>query len=273
MRGEENVWEKTTPPPLELPPHARRRVHSQALAVVSRGNYLRMRGEEARRAASSSTGLELPPHARRRVVNDWNVHSTLRITSACAEKRLEPNSTVNTFRNYLRMRGEESCAFSRNIATGELPPHARRRERKAYRPHTHRWNYLRMRGEEFYSKYANFYSKELPPHARRRALGVRMFLLLVGITSACAEKSPGYCPCRCRRRNYLRMRGEERSRAPNFMGWQELPPHARRRVCVKSARHSWLGITSACAEKSELDTVRHTVYRNYLRMRGEEQLL
>ena len=46
------------------------------------------------------------------------------------------------------------------------------------------------------------------------------------------------------------MRGEEASELPALFSNLELPPHARRRGCRLFFRIWFLGITSACAEKS-----------------------
>ena len=127
-----------------------------------------------------------------------------------------------------------------------------------------------MRGEEHVLHKCREHELELPPHARRRGLAKRCRSLCGGITSACAEKSYRRARGSCRPRNYLRMRGEERSRAPNFIGWQELPPHARRRASTVPILRRLNGITSACAEKRNILTAAQASLKNYLRMRGEE---
>ncbi len=50
----------------------------------------------------------------------------------------------------------------------------------------------------------------------------------------------------------------------------ELPPHARRRAAIAPAVAVMIGITSACAEKSNSDHEDNERRWNYLRMRGEE---
>ena len=73
-----------------------------------------------------------------------------------------------------------------------------------------------------------------------------------------------------RTRNYLRMRGEEADSAVPSTVTPELPPHARRRAVVAHQAYSEPGITSACAEKSQIIQRFPGFPRNYLRMRGEE---
>ena len=107
MRGEECKLLGKSRSSVELPPHARRRVHGPSsrraytgitsacaeksfhalLYTEPRGNYLRMRGEESPHSMNGVKTLELPPHARRRVPRSKNGFFYPGITSACAEKR------------------------------------------------------------------------------------------------------------------------------------------------------------------------------------------
>ena len=72
-------------------------------------------------------------------------------------------------------------------------------------------NYLRMRGEENPLRPANSQIAELPPHARRRDQLTLHSIRVIGITSACAEKSRFNVREGRVSLNYLRMRGEEAS--------------------------------------------------------------
>ena len=92
-----------------------------------------------------------------------------------------------------------------------------------------------------------------------------------GITSACAEKRVSTSPAKPQHRNYLRMRGEELLEEHQITLRAELPPHARRRVCIVENIAYKRGITSACAEKRTEPKNIINIRRNYLRMRGEEQ--
>ena len=95
----------------------------------------------------------------------------------------------------------------------------------------------------------------------------------IGITSACAEKSPFLYSSASVTRNYLRMRGEEGGLIGGIPRAMELPPHARRRGQLVLVRLRRQGITSACAEKSINHPHILGGFRNYLRMRGEEEWL
>ena len=66
------------------------------------------------------------------------------------------------------------------------------------------------------------------------------------------------------------MRGEEPPKFSPGIRLPELPPHARRRGHISPGWLGKLGITSACAEKSEIEAKRDPSIGNYLRMRGEE---
>ena len=107
-----------------------------------------------------------------------------------------------------------------------------------------------MRGEEDHFALSAENLQELPPYARRREKLVPEFVLQIGITSACAEKSFEFLKFCDHARNYLRMRGEEVPKHALPRVPLELPPHARRRVDLVPQWNIGVGITSACAEKS-----------------------
>ena len=131
-------------------------------------------------------------------------------------------------------------------------------------------NYLRMRGEETHASRRVRLNQELPPHARRRDFWFLSFLKNHGITSACAEKRLQAWPGLIQSWNYLRMRGEEFVLQPSPAFKAELPPHARRRGGAEANTGPNNGITSACAEKRFSQYRSPWLFRNYLRMRGEE---
>ena len=188
MRGEEPPFCFPRSLAVELPPHARRRAGTGYGNRNSRWNYLRMRGEEPILVNLVRYSVELPPHARRRDPRYFRRARNHGITSACAEKSFHATDYSLFFRNYLRMRGEESCWISSRESWAELPPHARRRagvptengwpmgitsacaekSRDVAIRVGHSGNYLRMRGEESRPMTALRPPSELPPHARRR---------------------------------------------------------------------------------------------------------
>ena len=91
---------------------------------------------------------------------------------------------------------------------------------------------------------------ELPPRARRILYQLITMIFTDGTTSACAENtllSPGR---RCRRWNYLRVRGEYQKDTERKTIMQELPPRARRIPLGLAQRPVCRGTTSACAENT-----------------------
>ena len=192
-------------------------------------------------------------------------------------------------RNYLRVRGEYRSRSSGVRSRPELPPRARRiRLMRRSCPHprgttsacaenTPRFrhcyvlsrNYLRVRGE--YTGYRRVVHPELelPPRARRILYQLITMIFTDGTTSACAENtllSPGR---RCRRWNYLRVRGEYQKDTERKTIMQELPPRARRIPLGLAQRPVCRGTTSACAENTTAKQNFITPVGNYLRVRGE----
>ena len=69
--------------------------------------------------------------------------------------------------------------------------------------------------------------------------------------------------------NYLRVRGEyKRQTGARSHPW-ELPPRARRIPIIANEPRVVAGTTSACAENTLRRSSRHSLTRNYLRVRGE----
>ena len=130
-------------------------------------------------------------------------------------------------------------------------------------------NYLRVRGE--YSSFSSLlrFIAELPPRARRIHRLPAGRAPRTGTTSACAENtllSPGR---RCRRWNYLRVRGEYQKDTERKTIMQELPPRARRILGATPFPLRAIGTTSACAENTAVAAIYRCCRGNYLRVRGE----
>ena len=168
------------------------------------------------------------------------------------------------------MRGEYFNKTEVSKAYMELPPRARRiREfqqlsslslgtTSACAENTYKksllgnWirNYLRVRGEYLARPFVAVEYEELPPRARRIQTIIFIGLKLSGTTSACAENTAGYRPPWQPYGNYLRVRGEYRSRLRPWNTWMELPPRARRIRVRKHNGQPVSGTTSACAENT-----------------------
>ena len=114
---------------------------------------------------------------------------------------------------------------------------------------------------------------ELPPRARRIPIVKIACETHHRTTSACAENTTSDLKAAALIGNYLRVRGEySRSRLTVPMSW-ELPPRARRIRVVDIDRGKYVGTTSACAENTSQSHQRSTPARNYLRVRGEYNLI
>ena len=130
-----------------------------------------------------------------------------------------------------------------------------------------------MRGEYRSQREVPRATWELPPRARRIHTAAVGVATLGGTTSACAENTfDGECEGGFDG-NYLRVRGEYlrlRVADPHSV---ELPPRARRILCLAVWCRRALGTTSACAENTRFYAARTGCIRNYLRVRGEYKAL
>ena len=126
MRGEYNFGNGAPASTVELPPRARRILHSvdavplnigttsacaeNTSACYPRGgrfgNYLRVRGEYSILPIYSVGCTELPPRARRIHTPSEMVRLESGTTSACAENTQRGPADLHTIWNYLRVRGE-----------------------------------------------------------------------------------------------------------------------------------------------------------------------
>ena len=151
----------------------------------------------------------------------------------------------------------------------------------------------RMRGEESPQAAGGFSESESPPRARGRVFRMVLLFTAIGITPACAGKRmtawllqslPAESPPRARGRehflpvrrievgNHPRVRGEESPRRRKKPGREEeSPPRARGRALAPLVPYLRLGITPACAGKSQAKYARIFIRRNHPRVRGEER--
>ena len=130
-------------------------------------------------------------------------------------------------------------------------------------------NYLRVRGEYTCHACARAREWELPPRARRIHNVFLRCQCNPGTTSACAENTQCIFALSMQPRNYLRVRGEYTMYFCAVNATQELPPRARRIHNVFLRCQCNPGTTSACAENTPSKRSLQSVYRNYLRVRGE----
>ena len=135
------------------------------------------------------------------------------------------------------------------------------------------WNYLRVRGE-YLRKIVNMHKQmELPPRARRIPRSKIEVRKNDGTTSACAENTGFSDTPDELSGNYLRVRGEYHTAMMQAKDAAELPPRARRIPYMKSKFGVDLGTTSACAENTPVLLLTFSPSRNYLRVRGEYEVV
>ena len=119
----------------ELPPRARRIPRRARRVTHIVWNYLRVRGEYVNCASRSLVSLELPPRARRIRMLKMPKVNKIGTTSACAENTIFAAKTPPTSWNYLRVRGEYHFHYNHTHAHTELPPRARRIQRRCDSAH------------------------------------------------------------------------------------------------------------------------------------------
>ena len=229
MRGEDLVISATTEASIGSPPHARgRRQRHQGMLQLDL-DHPRMRGEDLDVTAHQLRHYGSPPHARGRLDEDKITQEVRRITPACAGKTPTPTNPTQPSPDHPRMRGEDfGPAFFCTLPSGS-PPHARGRPRppadscprggitpacagKTRRGHAHSHptrDHPRMRGEDRGLSLADPRVLGSPPHARGRLAGLRGHDRKVGITPACAGKTPGRTSGKPPPPDHPRMRGED----------------------------------------------------------------
>ncbi len=114
---------------------------------------------------------------------------------------------------------------------------------------------------------------ELPPRARRIHGDYLVEKPEYGTTSACAENTARLLRAFDRPRNYLRVRGEYEIMPATSGFEEELPPRARRIHTVDYLLRQIIGTTSACAENTARLLRAFDRPRNYLRVRGEYEIM
>ena len=110
-----------------------------------------------------------------------------------------------------------------------------------------------------------------PPHARGRPIAFNLHCRDVGITPACAGKTPARSRRSPRTGDHPRMRGEDGAAGWPWKHMHGSPPHARGRRSGHKAEPRGRGITPACAGKTGLHPRSTASPPDHPRMRGEDQ--
>ena len=170
-----------------------------------------------------------PPHARGKAGCGDCLHYRIRITPACAGKRLPLSASPISSRDHPRMRGEKQLEPARHERLRGSPPHARGKgHRRTDGPGgggitpacagkstrdgqlvTRTWDHPRMRGEKVDTSPAARILWGSPPHARGKAQKAGLVDGLGRITPACAGKSLDTLCGGRGGQDHPRMRGEK----------------------------------------------------------------
>ena len=232
-----------------------------------------------------------PPHARGRHQLRHSFATYLRITPACAGKTAPTIRGAAVCRDHPRMRGEDTGQACPCGGVVGSPPHARGRRDAIYYsdpitgitpacagktgveviPNVVRKDHPRMRGEDSPAGFAKSLGNGSPPHARgRHGVGLPAGVV-VGITPACAGKTRIPASAPPRRTHHPRMRGEDSLKMISPQAVEISPPHARGRLECRVCFRQVLGITPACAGKTQRFKPLHDAGPDHPRMRGEDK--
>ena len=269
MRGEDRVRGLRQDQVNGSPPHARGRlgrpVRWRAWARITPAcagktpsepttrrpgpDHPRMRGEDVCGELARRTELGSPPHARgRHLVEEFSGWCG-GITPACAGKTQQCRRVLGVRRDHPRMRGEDDESGLEPDPRGGSPPHARGRpgiagvavraggitpacagktcanSSASPKPTDH----PRMRGEDVRTPPEHFRGRGSPPHARGRPHRRAVERRSLGITPACAGKTPTPQQSTGWEADHPRMRGEDAASWAVIDWISGSPPHARGR--------------------------------------------
>ena len=249
-----------------------------------------MRGEDNQPPIEKLAKSGSPPHARGRRFADPAANLPSGITPACAGKTSSSSASTPNKADHPRMRGEDFL-HSRNRKRGKgSPPHARGRQ-----PMTSalrlRWgitpacagktptptnptqpspDHPRMRGEDPTTIPVWLSPAGSPPHARGRRVPDIARPSFLGITPACAGKTPRWHTASASTSDHPRMRGEDILGSKVRAAKPGSPPHARGRQLGRDLGSVGARITPACAGKTAQRVYREIEASDHPRMRGED---
>ena len=230
-----------------------------------------MRGEKPELLVLIPVLYGSPPRARGKVNGLASVEVGVGITPACAGKRACPLRLIAFARDHPRVRGEKfsfrptggmdmgspprargkvhQCGSSKAVSgitpacAGKSPSY--QSIRLLARDHP------RVRGEKAGRLLNLFNHLGSPPRARGKVYGFNSSREDQRITPACAGKSVHACTWRCSPRDHPRVRGEKASFGSESQVRPGSPPRARGKVTILTVKLAPMGITPACAGKSQ----------------------
>ena len=168
------------------------------------------------------------------------------------------------------MRGEDFLSSSRIAFRVGSPPHARGRQSNEPLLIFHNRITPACAGKTRRRRLERRLPVGSPPHARGRPFDRFPYPILERITPACAGKTFKTMLQKLQNPDHPRMRGEDPA-APLLMTVAEgSPPHARGRLPAFGTVKPAVGITPACAGKTQAESPGYVLGADHPRMRGED---
>ena len=210
-----------------------------------------MRGEDSLRSQVRRRRRGSPPHARGRPWKAGGCMKIIRITPACAGKTTALHGARQRDTDHPRMRGEDSSSTEEVSSRFGITPACAGKTGDVGLRKSLLTDHPRMRGEDaLVGEQGPELVNGSPPHARGRRTKPPNPPSRLGITPACAGKTPQGASDHGSARDHPRMRGEDLSlESPATVG-EGSPPHARGRHRRGRLAALLPRITPACAGKT-----------------------
>ena len=213
-----------------------------------------------------------------------------RITPACAGKTSPCLQSAWPSWDHPRMCGKDELHDFLPVSLAGSPPHVRERldvcmrppvkkritpacagkTRQRGQPVRHGWDHPRMCGKDHLTPVLTPRLQGSPPHVRERLKNVRSWLDYIGITPACAGKTPNNAEIRSVEQDHPRMCGKDALCHPHSIRTEGSPPHVRERHSVPDPKRTGTGITPACAGKTAVPGIRDERHWDHPRMCGKD---
>ena len=168
-----------------------------------------------------------------------------------------------------RARGKALKLFLMGLRKGITPACAGKSSPRWYSP-GRGWDHPRVRGEKRTTARKSSTASGSPPRARGKAKRNENRSRRSGITPACAGKSCTRSHWASPAQDHPRVRGEKEIRGGYLDQMSGSPPRARGKGLIAPCVHNLLGITPACAGKSETIAMKCSILWDHPRVRGEK---
>ena len=177
----------------------------------------------------------------------------LRITSACAEQTPLCPPFPGDGEDHLRVCGADRFQLADRASMRGSPPRVRSRLADGRDRPGDAVDHLRVCGADSRSATVMIRSWGSPPRVRSRPGNHANRAIPGGITSACAEQTNRFDPHLRATKDHLRVCGADVNDWNSTMRKPGSPPRVRSRRTVSSVFTAGTGITSACAEQTNME--------------------